>query len=84
MKVSVSAISCSKEGRVGSRINLRFPSSKTLKVEGLEILDEDAVVFSGQSFMEEEEEEEEEEGEDSCTEGSRLPEMLGFAESKET
>ena len=48
-------------------------------MEGLEIFDEEAMVFSDESSIEEEKEEEEEE--DSCTEGSQFPEMLGFAES---
>ena len=61
-------------------MNLLFSSSKTLRVEGLEILDEEAMGFSGESSMKEEEEE----GEDSCTEGSWSPEMLEFVESEET
>ena len=56
-------------------------SSKTLTVEGLEILDEKAMVFSSESSIEKDKEEEEEE--DLCIEGSLL-EILGFAESYET
>ena len=80
MKLSPSAMPCSKECRVGSRINLLFSSLKTLRVEGLEILEEKAMGF----FDEISTDEEEEEGENSCTEGSRSPERLWFAESKET
>ena len=66
MKVSASVIPWSKEDKVGSRMNLPFSSSKTLRVKGLEILDEEAMGFSSESSIEEEEE-------DSCTEGSRSP-----------
>ena len=44
-------------------MNLLFSLSKTLRVEVLEILDEEAMGFSSESSMEEEKEE------DSCTEG---------------
>ena len=62
-------------------MNLRLSLLKTLKVEGLEIFDEKAMVFYSKSFMEEYKEEEEEE--DSCIEGSQFPEILGFAKSVE-
>ena len=62
-------------------MNLRFSSSKTLKVDGLEILDEEVMVFSSKTSIEEDEEEKEKEY--SCIEGSRFPKMLGFAEFKE-
>ena len=62
-------------------MNLQFSLSKTLRVEGLEILNEEAVVFSSESFIEEEEKEEK--GEDSCIEGSQSPKMLEFVESEE-
>ena len=61
-------------------MNLQFFSSKTLRVEGLEHLDEEVMVFSSESSIEEEEEEEE--GEDLCTEGSRSLEIWRFVESK--
>ena len=62
-------------------MNLQLSSSKTLGIEGLEILDEEAIIFSGESSTEEDEEEDEEE--DSYTKGSQFLEMLGFAKSKE-
>ena len=39
-------------------MNLRFSLSKTLRVERLEILDEEAIIFSGKSSIEEDEDEE--------------------------
>ena len=63
-------------------MNLLFSASKALRVEGLEILGEEAMGFSGKSSMDKEEEEEE--GEESCTEGSRSPEIFRFTESEET
>ena len=51
-------------------MNLQLYSSKTLGVEGLEILDEEAIIFSGESSTEEDEEEDEEE--DSYTKGSQF------------
>ena len=68
-KELASTIPWSKECRVGLRMNLQFSSLKTLRVEGLEILDKEAIVCLGESSIEEDEEKEEEE--DSCTEGSR-------------
>ena len=62
-------------------MNLQYSSSKILRVEGLGTLDEEAIVFSRDNLMEEDKEEEEEE--DSCVEGSRLLERLGFAKSEE-
>ena len=70
MKESAPAIPCSKECKVRSRMNLQFSLSKTLTVERLEILDEEATVFSSKSYIEEDEEEEEDD--DSCVEGSRF------------
>ena len=58
-------------------MNLLFSLLKTPKMEELEILDEEAMGFSSESSMEEYE------GEDSCTEGSQSPEMLGLIESEE-
>ena len=40
-------------------MNLRFSSLKTLRVEGLEILDDEAISFAGESSIEEDEEERE-------------------------
>ena len=51
-------------------MNLQFSLSKTLTVERLEILDEEATIFSSKSYIEEDEEEEEDD--DSCAEGSRF------------
>ena len=60
-------------------MSLRFSSSKTLRVEGVETLDEEAIVFSGESSIEEDEEQE---GEDkSQVEGLRL--RLGFTKLEE-
>ena len=56
-------------------MNILFSLSKTLRVEGLEILEKEAMGFSSESSMDEEEEEEEE-GEDLYTEGSRSPENI--------
>ena len=71
MKESASTVPWSKECRVWLRTNLRFFSLETMKVKRLEILDEEAMVFSNESFIEENKEEEQKE--DSCTKGSRFP-----------
>ena len=47
MKELASTTPWSKECRAGSRMILQFSSSKTLRVERLEILDEAAIVCSG-------------------------------------
>ena len=60
-------------------MNLLFSSSKTLKVEGLEILDKEAISIISKSSTEENVEEE---GvDDSWVEGSWL--RIGFTETKE-
>ena len=79
MKILTSTVPWSKEGKVRSRMNLQFSLSKTLRLVGLEILEEEAIGFSGESSMDEEEEERE----DSCTKGLRSLEILGFAEFEE-
>ena len=61
---------------MGSRMNLRFSSSNTLRVERLETLDKEAIVFFDERSIEEEER-----GDYFRLEGSRL--RLGFAKSKE-
>ena len=81
MKLSTLDVPWSNECRVGSRMNLRFSSSKTLRVEGLEILAGGTIGFSGKSSIDEEEEEGEE---DSCTDHSRSLEMFRLAEFEET
>ena len=68
MKLSAWAMPWSKECRVGSKVNLLFSSSKTLRVKGLKILEEEAMGFSRESSVDEEKKEKE--GEDSCIEGS--------------
>ena len=68
MKESNLVVPWSKECRVRLRMNLRFSSSETLRMKRLEILDEEAVVFSGKSSIEEDEEEKEEE--DLCIKSS--------------
>ena len=83
MKLLTLAIPWFNECRVGSRMNLLFSSSKTLRVERLEILEEEAMGFSNESCIDEEEEEEEGE-EDSCTNNLRSLEMFRFAKSEET
>ena len=57
-------------------MNLQFSSSKTLRVERLETLDKEAIVFSSESLIEEDEEEEGEN--DLWAEGLRF--RLGFTE----
>ena len=60
-------------------MNLLFSSSKTLKVEGLEILDKEAISIISKSSTEENVEEEGDD--DSWVEGSWL--RIGFTETKE-
>ena len=60
-------------------MNLWFFSLKTLRMKGLETLDEEAIIFSNENLIEENKEEE---GEDkSEAESSWL--RLGFTESEE-
>ena len=66
---------------MGSRMNLQFYSSNTLRVEGLESLDKETIIFSSKRSTEEDEKEEEEEEDNFWAEGSQL--RLGFAESEE-
>ena len=60
-------------------MNLWFSSSKTLRVEGLETLDEEGIIFSNENSIEEDEEEEWED--ESQAEVLRL--RLGFTELEE-
>ena len=51
MKLSAWAMPWSKECRVRSRMDLLFSSLKILRVDRLEILEEEAMVFSNESSI---------------------------------